>query len=60
MTMANGFWESLPMPVDIAAGSNPRQATSAVIMIGRRRRSDASCVALAMSRPSRRSLLMNE
>ena len=45
MTIANGFCESLPMPVDIAAGSRPMQATSAVIMIGRSRSSDASCVA---------------
>ena len=39
------------MPVDIAAGSRPKQATSAVIMIGRSRSSDASCVAVMMSLP---------
>ena len=43
--MANGFCVSLPTPVDIAAGSKPRQATSAVIMMGRRRSSEASRVA---------------
>src|ERR1035437_4767851 len=32
ITIANGFCESLPMPVDMAAGSKPKQATSAVIM----------------------------
>ncbi len=53
MTMANGFWESLPMPVDIAAGSRPRHATSAVIMMGRKRSSDASYVADRMSRALR-------
>src|ERR1017187_532765 len=31
ITIANGFCESLPMPVDMAAGSSPKQATSAVI-----------------------------
>ena len=41
-----------------AAGSRPRQATSAVIMIGRNLSSDASSVALRMPFPSRRSLLM--
>src|ERR1035437_967424 len=28
ITIANGFCESLPMPVDMAAGSKPKQATS--------------------------------
>jgi len=57
--MANGRCESLPMPVDIAAGSRPMQATIAVMKIGRSRSSDASCVAVTMSFPSSRSLLMN-
>ena len=37
MTIANGFCESLPIPVETAAGSMPRQATRAVIIIGRKR-----------------------
>ncbi len=41
-TIAKGFCESLPMPVDIAAGSRPKQATRAVIMIGRSRSIAAS------------------
>ena len=60
ITMANGFCESLPIPVDMAAGSRPKQATRAVIMMGRRRRTEASRVALKISLPSSRSLLMNE
>src|SRR6476620_680585 len=60
ITIAKGFWESLPMPVDMAAGSRPMHATSAVIMMGRRRSSDASNVAVAMVLPSSRSLLTNE
>ena len=58
MTMANGFWESEPIPVESAAGRSPRQATSAVIMIGRNRTSEPSRVALRMPSPARRSLLM--
>jgi len=42
MTMANGFCVSEPTPVDNAAGRRPRQATSAVIMMGRRRIKAAS------------------
>src|SRR5581483_3368205 len=34
ITMANGFCVAEPMPVDNAAGSRPRQATKAVIMMG--------------------------
>ena len=60
MTMANGLWVSDPMPVESAAGSNPRQATRAVIMIGRRRKSEASRVAERISIPSSRNLLMYE
>ncbi len=55
--MAKGFWVSLPTPVDSAAGKRPRQATSAVIMMGRRRSSEASRVASRMDFPSRRNLL---
>ena len=58
MTMAKGRCESDPMPCEKAAGSRPRQATSAVIMMGRRRTIEASKVALAISCPSSRSLLM--
>ena len=46
--------------MESAAGSRPRQATSAVIMMGRRRISAASRVAVRMSLPSCRSLLMKE
>ena len=56
--MANGFCVSEPMPVESAAGSKPRQATSAVIMMGRSRSSEASRVAVRMSLFSSRSLLM--
>ena len=42
ITIANGFCESLPIPVEVAAGSRPMHATSAVIMMGRSRSSDAS------------------
>jgi hypothetical protein len=60
ITIANGFCESLPIPVDIAAGNRPMHATSAVIIIGRSRNRDASYVAVTISFPSRRSLLMKE
>ena len=60
MTMAKGFCESLPMPVEMAAGSSPMHATSAVIMMGRSRSTDASCVAATMPFPSIRNLLMND
>src|ERR1700688_3652977 len=60
MTIANGFCVSDPMPVESTAGKRPRQATSAVIMIGRNRSSEASRVAVRMSLFSRRSLLMYE
>jgi hypothetical protein len=55
MTIANGFCESEPTPVESAAGRRPRQATSAVI-IGRKRISDPSSVALRIPYASRRSL----
>ncbi len=58
ITIANGFCESDPTPVDTAAGSNPKHATSAVIMIGRNRTNDPSYVALRISCPSNRNLLM--
>jgi hypothetical protein len=35
MTMARGFYDAEPMPVESAAGRSPRQATKAVIMMGR-------------------------
>jgi len=41
ITIANGFCESLPIPVDMAAGSRPRHATNAVMNIGRSRSSAA-------------------
>ena len=34
-TVASGRWTWLPIPVEIAAGSRPMQADSAIIMIGR-------------------------
>src|SRR5215472_8998971 len=40
--MAKGFCVSLPTPVESAAGSRPRQATSAVIVMGRKRSIEAS------------------
>ena len=45
MTIAKGLCVSEPIPVESAAGSRPRQATSAVIIMGRSRSSDASRVA---------------
>src|SRR4029077_7582596 len=60
ITMAKGFCVSEPMPVESAAGRRPRQATSAVIMIGRRRSSEASRVAVRISLFSSRSLLIYE
>src|SRR5271170_4742727 len=60
ITIAKGFCVSEPMPVESAAGSNPRQATSAVIMMGRSRKREASRVAVRMSLFSSRSLLINE
>ena len=48
-TIANGFCESDPIPVDSAAGSKPRHATSAVIITGRNLTSDPSNVAFWMS-----------
>src|SRR4051794_30389740 len=58
ITMAKGFCVSDPMPVESAAGSNPRHATNAVIMIGRNRSNDASYVASRIPMPSSRSLLI--
>ncbi len=49
MTIAKGFCVSEPMPVESAAGSRPRQATRAVIMMGRSLRSDASRVTVRIS-----------
>ena len=34
-TMASGFWVSLPIPLDTAAGINPIAAIKAVITTGR-------------------------
>jgi len=36
-TVANGFCTSAPVPVKIAIGINPKEATRAVINTGRRR-----------------------
>ena len=47
MTIAKGFCESEADPVQSAAGRSPRQATKAVIMMGRSRTREASKVALA-------------
>lgn len=48
MTISKGLCVSEPIPVESAAGSNPRQATRAVITIGRSRSSEASRVAVRM------------
>ena len=60
ITMEKGFCVSEPMPVERAAGSRPRQATRAVIIMGRRRIRAASRVAVRISRPSCRNLLMKD
>jgi hypothetical protein len=36
-TVASGFWTSAPVPVAMAIGTKPREATSAVINTGRKR-----------------------
>src|SRR5437868_2073366 len=41
ITMAKGRCESEPMSCDMAAGSNPRVATSMVIMMGRQTQGSA-------------------
>ena len=58
--IANGFCESLPILVDMAAGNKPRHATSAVMRMERKRSNEASYVAIRIFFPSRRSLLINE
>ena len=35
MTIAKGFWDSDPIPVDKAAGINPMDAIKAVMITGR-------------------------
>ena len=55
ITSAKGFCVSDPTPVDSAAGSRPNAATSAVIMIGRRRSRAAVRVASVIEKPSNRS-----
>jgi hypothetical protein len=35
-TVASGFWTSAPVPVAMAIGTKPREATSAVINTGRK------------------------
>src|ERR1700682_168354 len=45
ITIANGRWESDPMPRDSAAGSRPSVATSMVIMMGRNLRTAPSTAA---------------
>ena len=51
-TVASGRWTSAPVPVAVAAGTNPTAATSAVLM---RARSEASAACLTRSRGSRSS-----
>ena len=57
MTIAKGRCESEPMPRDSAAGSNPKLATSMVIMIGRSRRTDPSRAASSDRKPTRTKLV---
>ena len=51
-TVASGRWTSAPTLVFNAIGTNPNAATSAVIMIGRRRSSRVSSIASSTERPS--------
>ncbi len=51
-TVASGFCTWLPMPLEIAAGSRPMQADSAVISIGRMRCSAAWYMAAMVAMPS--------
>src|ERR1700681_751426 len=53
MTIANGFCVSDPMPVESTAGKRPRQATSAVVMMGRSLSSATSRVAVHTGRLTR-------
>src|SRR6185312_226376 len=55
ITSANGRCESVPTPCAIAAGSSPNAATSAVIRIGLRRSTAASCAASSLSMPASRN-----
>jgi hypothetical protein len=56
-TVASGRWTSAPVPVASAMGTNPREATRAVMSTGRRRVSAPWIIASLSSTPSRRSWL---
>ena len=51
ITMANGFWDSDPIPLEIAAGNNPIDAIKAVITTGRVLTLTPSKIPLATSIP---------
>ena len=59
-TVAKGRWTSAPVPVAKAIGTNPREATKAVIKTGRNRMSDPCRIASSSATPSFRSLSMKE
>ena len=54
-TVASGLCTSAPVPVAMAIGTKPSEATNAVIKTGRRRVSAPSWMAASFGRPSRRS-----
>src|ERR1700686_314801 len=58
MTMAKGRCESEPIPWEVAAGTNPSDATSMVIRIGRKRWIAPLVAALSIECPRDRSWLM--
>src|SRR5271156_2485853 len=53
MVMPSGWRSSEPSPVPNASGSAPNSAAKVVIMIGRKRRRQASSIASRVSRPAR-------
>ena len=57
-TVANGRCTSAPVPVASAMGTNPSDATRAVISTGRSRVREPSVMASSRGLPSNRSLLM--
>jgi hypothetical protein len=59
-TVASGRWTSAPVPVAMAIGMKPSDATRAVISTGRRLPSEPSRIACSTVRPSSRSLRMKE
>ena len=51
-TVAKGRWTSAPVPVAKAIGTNPREATKAVIKTGLNRMSDPCRIASSSGTPS--------